>query len=209
MIRFADLLRTGALLHLRFDERATWFFLLEITVGFVIPIIYFASPAVLHNRRTLYRAAQLCLLGFIINRLNVSVTGFEVVSGHTYVPAWTEVAVTITIITAGVWAVYFAERYLPVLEAHPAEPEWRWKGNLRRSSLGGVRDPTGGSVRGVPCPVTETTRHRRVPGPAARMRQPLLPNRRTRETSADRRRRRMPFGMLRPRNPPTKVARSP
>jgi Ni/Fe-hydrogenase subunit HybB-like protein len=130
IVRFGDLLRTGTLQTLRWDDRATWFFVLEIMIGFVLPIIYFSAPAVLNNHRSMYRAAQLCLLGFIINRLNVSVTGFEVVSGHTYVPAWTEVAVTLTILTVGVWAAYFAERFLPVLDAQPGESEheWRWKG---------------------------------------------------------------------------------
>jgi hypothetical protein len=41
--------------------------------------------------------------------------------------------VTITIVTAGVWAVYFAERHLPILEPEDEESE-RWKerpsGNL-------------------------------------------------------------------------------
>ena len=35
------------------------------------------------------------VLGFIIHRLNVSVTGFEVIAGKTYTPAWTEVAVSL------------------------------------------------------------------------------------------------------------------
>lgn len=142
IVRFADLMRTGALYNLRLGERATWFFILEIVVGFVLPIVYFNLPAVLKNRKSLYRASQLCLLGFVINRLNVSVTGFEVVSGRTYVPAWTEVMITFSIITAGVWAVYFAERYLPVLEAHPRVDE-SWRRHVRK---------TGGALA-LPSPV--------------------------------------------------------
>lgn len=148
IVRFADLMRTGALYNLRLDERATWFFILEIVVGFVIPIVYFNLPAVLKNRKSLYRASQLCLLGFVINRLNVSVTGFEVVSGRTYVPAWTEVMITFTIITAGVWAVYFAERYLPVLETHPRVDE-NWQRHVKKTQ-GSLAAHSAVKVDGLP-----------------------------------------------------------
>ena len=137
LVRFADLVRTGALLELRFDDRASWFFALEIAVGFVIPLLLLAQASVRENRNGLYRTAQLIVLGFVINRLNVSITGFEVVSGHTYVPAWTEVAVTTMIVTVGVWAVYLAERFLPVLE-----PDTQVEERVRRWARASSVSPT-------------------------------------------------------------------
>jgi Ni/Fe-hydrogenase subunit HybB-like protein len=138
VIRFADMVRTGALLTLRVDDRATWFFLLEIAVGFILPITLFSLTTVQRNQILLYRAAQLAVLGFVINRLNVSVTGFEVISGTTYIPAWTEVAVTAMIVAGGVWAVYLAERYLPVLEADPLAEvrRLRWEAEAGRNRHG-------------------------------------------------------------------------
>lgn len=137
VVRFADLVRTGTLVQLRLDDRATWFFLLEIAVGFVLPLVLLMQPAILQNRRMLYRTAQLIVLGFVINRLNVSITGFEVVSGHTYVPAWTEVAVTLMIVTVGVWAVYLAERFLPVLQ-----PDTQVEERVRRWARASSGAPT-------------------------------------------------------------------
>jgi Ni/Fe-hydrogenase subunit HybB-like protein len=116
VIRFADLVHRGAIAALWPLDRAGAFFLLEIALGFIIPIILFSRTAVVRNRRRLYHAAQLALLGFVINRLNVAITGFEVVTGHIYIPAWTEVAVTLMIVTIGVIAFYVAARYLPVFE---------------------------------------------------------------------------------------------
>jgi Ni/Fe-hydrogenase subunit HybB-like protein len=92
------------------------FFLLEITIGFIIPIMLFSTVRVRKNSRWLYHAAQMTLLGFIINRLNVAITGFELVSGKTYVPAWTEIAVTLMLVTLGVTAFYLAARMFPVFE---------------------------------------------------------------------------------------------
>jgi Ni/Fe-hydrogenase subunit HybB-like protein len=140
VIRLADLVRTGALLELRVDDRASWFFLLEMA-GFILPMILFSLSTVRRNQRYLYRAAQILVVGFLVNRLNVSITGFEVVSGTTYTPAWTEVAVTAMIVTAGVWAVYLAERYLPVLEPdpHAVERQRRFEAEAWVARVDGAR----------------------------------------------------------------------
>lgn len=116
IIRFAEMSRSGVLMSLWPVDRAGFLFLTELALGFIIPIILFSSYKVGQNTRWLYHAAQIALLGFIINRLNVSISGFEVVAGKVYIPAWTEMAVTLMIITVGVVAFYLAARYLPVFE---------------------------------------------------------------------------------------------
>ena len=74
----------------------------------------------------LYVAAVLVVLGFITNRLNVSITGLESAAGLHYVPKWTEIAVTGAIIAAGFALFGLAVKYLPIFPAeehHPvAEP---------------------------------------------------------------------------------------
>ena len=154
LIRGADLVIRGALGALWPLDRAGLMFLTEVAVGFIIPIILFSNARVRRNSRWLYHASQLTVLGFVMNRLNVAVTGFEVVSGKTYVPAWTEIAVTLMLVTLGVTAFYLAVRYLPVLEVDAAGPErfhsWRRtledRTTLRRATvaeLGGIEGGEG------------------------------------------------------------------
>jgi Ni/Fe-hydrogenase subunit HybB-like protein len=138
-VRLSDMAYRGAFAALWPLDRAAAFFLLEIALGFIIPIMLFSSERVVQNRRRLYHAAQIALLGFIINRLNVAVTGFEVVSGEIYVPAWTEVAITLMVVTVGVVAFYLAARFLPVFE-HDVEAEARdrsWESELARQAARG------------------------------------------------------------------------
>lgn len=139
VLRFGDLFHRGVLTSLWPLDRAGAFFLLEIAAGFVLPIVLFNYGRIQRNARWLYHVAQLALLGFLINRLNVSITGFEVVSGQTYVPAWTEVAVTLMIVTLGVTAFYLAARYLPVFEQDSLEAHRKatWESEVgRRARLG-------------------------------------------------------------------------
>jgi Ni/Fe-hydrogenase subunit HybB-like protein len=140
IIRFSDMARDGVLLDLWPIDRAGVLLLLELGLGFIIPIALFASERIVCNARWLYGAAQLALLGFIINRLNVAIGGFEVVSGKTYTPAWTELAVTLMIVTVGVTAFRLAARYLPVFERDPlAQPRQRsWAEERKRQAALGI-----------------------------------------------------------------------
>jgi Ni/Fe-hydrogenase subunit HybB-like protein len=56
------------------------------------------------------------ITGFILNRLNVSITGLEAASGVHYFPRWTEVAVTLSIVAVGFLLFSLAVRYLNVME---------------------------------------------------------------------------------------------
>jgi Ni/Fe-hydrogenase subunit HybB-like protein len=56
----------------------------------------------------------LVVLGFITNRMNVSITGFEGSTGVRYFPKWTELAVTGSIIAAGFALFGLAVKYLPI-----------------------------------------------------------------------------------------------
>jgi Ni/Fe-hydrogenase subunit HybB-like protein len=141
VIRLSDMVRHGALAYVWPLDRASIFFLVEILLGFVVPLILFAQSRIRHNSRWLYHAAQLAVLGFIVNRLNVSMTGFEVISGYTYIPAWTEVAVTLSLVTVGVVMFNLAGRHLPVFEQDAAELEGekRWQEDAERRATQGVR----------------------------------------------------------------------
>jgi Ni/Fe-hydrogenase subunit HybB-like protein len=62
----------------------------------------------------LYWASVISLLGFVTNRLNVSVIGFETYAGNHYLPKWTEFSVTMMIIAMGFALFRLAVQYLPI-----------------------------------------------------------------------------------------------
>jgi Ni/Fe-hydrogenase subunit HybB-like protein len=88
------------------------------------------------NPRALYASAVMVLFGFVTHRLNVSVTGMEAGSGTSYVPKWTEVAVTLSIIAAGFAIFRLAVQYLPIFDKEPgAESRWAEAGGARKPQL--------------------------------------------------------------------------
>jgi len=125
VLRFGDLASRGALALLREPTTETLLFILEMVLGTVMPVALLAFARVRENREGLFATAVLVITGFLLNRLNVSITGMEASSGAHYFPRWTEVSVTLSLVGAGFLLFALAVRYLRVFEsdALPAEAQ--------------------------------------------------------------------------------------
>jgi hypothetical protein len=67
-------------------------------------------------------------MGFMANRLNVSITGLQASAGIYYVPKWTEFAATLMVLTAAVMAFRYAVIYLDILPKNPPRQRWMVNG---------------------------------------------------------------------------------
>ena len=118
VIRFADFRHRG-ILGLPFAPTyESRLFLAEMIIGVLAPALLLALPKVRQHRTGLFLAALLVVLGVVMNRLNVSITGMERSSGEIYVPAFTEVAVTLSVVGVGFLVFALAVKYLPVFPEH-------------------------------------------------------------------------------------------
>jgi Ni/Fe-hydrogenase subunit HybB-like protein len=118
-IRFLDLYHRGALATLNQPGTERWLFGMEIVL-MAVPMLLLFRERTRENPISVYVSSVLFLLGFVTNRLNVSVTGLEASSGVHYVPKWTEVAVTLAIVAGGFFVFRMAATYLPIFESEPA-----------------------------------------------------------------------------------------
>ena len=119
-LRFEDFFHRGILRQILKPSYEAYFLWLELTLAFVIPIALLSFRKVRHSPKGLYFAAVACLLGFVTNRLNVSITGFETWVGHHYLPKWTEVMITLSIIVCGFFVFSLCVKYLPIFEEKEA-----------------------------------------------------------------------------------------
>lgn len=92
-------------------------FLAEILLGVLAPITLLSIRRIRSNELGLFVSALMVVLGFIMNRLNVSITGIEAASGTRYFPSWTELSVTASIVAVGFVIFGLAVRYLTVFPA--------------------------------------------------------------------------------------------
>ncbi len=119
ILRLQDLARRGALFGLRRPGYEGSMFLLEMGLGVLLPIILLAIPRVRARQPGLVTGAFLAILGFVMHRLNVSVTGMERAAGVAYFPSWMEIALSLALVAAGFAMFGLAVRYLPIFPEAP------------------------------------------------------------------------------------------
>src|SRR5690242_19337185 len=131
LFRAVDLAAHDAAPYLFLPREETLSFWLEMLLLVVAPVYLLTRDWVRNHPRNLYWACSLVVMGFMANRLNVSITGLQASSGVYYIPKWTEFAATLSVLTAVVLIFRYAVIYLDILpkaSAPAAEPRWITQG---------------------------------------------------------------------------------
>jgi hypothetical protein len=114
VFRLGDLVRTGALAGALDGTREAWLFNLELLLTSLVPLAMFAVPA--WRRRpglTLIGSAS-CVAGFLFHRINVAGLAHVGVTGSSYMPSWTEFAVSFGIVAGASLAFLWVQERFPV-----------------------------------------------------------------------------------------------
>ena len=102
----------------------TYLFWAEILLGAALPLVLLSLRRIRRSADGLFASALLIILGFVLHRMNISVTGMEASSGARYLPSWMELSVTLSIVAVGFIAFSIAAKHLPVFQhADEAQPE--------------------------------------------------------------------------------------
>jgi len=111
-------------------QAETGYFWLEIALLVFLPVILYSMKRVQGSAQGLYFTSALVVMGFMANRINVSITGLLGVAGVNYVPKFTEWAASVAVFTAAVVAFRLAVMYLPIFPrvVEPPREEADWSG---------------------------------------------------------------------------------
>jgi Ni/Fe-hydrogenase subunit HybB-like protein len=99
-------------------------FLLEFTVGFLLPFVMFCMQSVRQHDGRRGLAAGLVVFGLVLNRFNVSMFGM-MDPLNPYFPTAIESLVTLSIIAAHILFFVLIARYFPIFEHHPETVDYR------------------------------------------------------------------------------------
>jgi c(7)-type cytochrome triheme protein len=103
----------------------------ETGLGVLLPMVLFSIKRVRHSRQGLFFGAMLTVLGLIVGRLNVAITGMARSAGVNYWPNWQEYAVSTMLVAIGMVAFGVAVKYLHIFERRArrrpvVDPERSW-----------------------------------------------------------------------------------
>jgi Ni/Fe-hydrogenase subunit HybB-like protein len=114
IIKIIDLTVTGNLYLLGQLTDLTLFFYLEVLVGVFIPAGILFSKELRNQKKWLYISAIFIVAGFLLNRLNVSITSIAGELNLNYFPSFNEISVTMMLVVLGMWAFKMITKYFPV-----------------------------------------------------------------------------------------------
>jgi formate dehydrogenase iron-sulfur subunit len=112
-VRLADLVGRGVVLQaMTVSAPSAWWWL---EIGLLLTALgLFAAPDLMRRERSLFAAALVTVLALVAHRCGVAIVGLEVPEYARYVPAWSEVAITVGIVALGLLAFRIATAVLPV-----------------------------------------------------------------------------------------------
>jgi Ni/Fe-hydrogenase subunit HybB-like protein len=123
LMKIYDFYTRGVWSEFFLPRMETWLFWLEVLAGVVAPVILLSVRKIRLSARGLYVAAVCTIFGFLLNRLNVSTTGFVASSGVNYFPSWMEIAITLALVSTGFFIFAMAVRYLPIFREPEADSQ--------------------------------------------------------------------------------------
>jgi Ni/Fe-hydrogenase subunit HybB-like protein len=104
----------GKLQFLLVLSPVTYLFYLEILLGTIVPAFFLSSRKFREDKKYLYFSSIFIISGFLLNRLNVSITSLAAMSNASYFPSFTEISVTMMLVVIGMWAFKILIENFPV-----------------------------------------------------------------------------------------------
>lgn len=125
VIKLIDLIVSGNINLLLSINNYSLLYYLEVLIGIFIPFGLLIQKSFRENRRWLYASAVMIISGFLLNRLNVSISSISPETGVSYFPSINEISVTLMLIVLGMWAFKLIAKNFPVFteEIHHEEFE--------------------------------------------------------------------------------------
>ncbi len=126
IFRVLDLIKGGGIHYIFVRRVETAYFWLEIALLVIIPLFLLSQSRVRNNPQMLYWTCAVVVMGFMANRLNVSITAIDAMTGANYVPKWPEFALTIAVLAAAGVVFRLAVIYLDILPKKEEPRPLRW-----------------------------------------------------------------------------------
>ena len=100
-----------------------------IALLLILPLALLSQAKIRNNPQALYWTCVIVVMGFITNRINVSINAVDAMTGADYYPKWPELALTAMVLTAGVIIFRTAVIYLDIVPKREPAPKMSWVGS--------------------------------------------------------------------------------
>ena len=122
VLKLLDFAHRDAWRYLFLNRIETYLFWVENIIGIIVPIILLSIPKIRRNPLALFWSVLMVVIGFVLNRLNVAITGMESYAHANYFPSWMEISVTLMLIAIGFAVFRLVVKNFPIFTPEETEP---------------------------------------------------------------------------------------
>lgn len=122
-VKLTDLIINGDFALIFTGSRESILFIIEILLSVIIPIIIFSIPRFRDDHKWQRTGAFLAVFGIVFNRINVGGLAMLSATGDSYVPSWTEIIISLGVVSTAALAFLFAVEKFHIWEKRPRHPE--------------------------------------------------------------------------------------
>lgn len=112
VLKLVDLAFQGKLGMLLEGSWESLMFIFELLISALVPAVLLAIPRVRRSRAGLTACAVMVVIGFVLNRINVSVIAMIRATGSDYFPSLIEISISLSIVSLAILVfLFFVERF--------------------------------------------------------------------------------------------------
>ena len=123
LVKMVDIIVAGKFALIFNGSWQSNLFILEILISTIIPALMFAVPKLCQSSKVQWTGSFMVILGMVLNRIDVGGLVMLGTTGDSYTPAWTEIAVSLGIVSAAALIFLFVIENFHVWDIKPEEPE--------------------------------------------------------------------------------------
>lgn len=98
-------------------------FIIEVLISTIIPAALFAVPKLSENSKVQWTGSIMVITGVVLNRIDVGGLAMLGATGDSYTPMWTEIFISLGILSAAALVFLFAIEHFNIWELQPKEPD--------------------------------------------------------------------------------------
>ena len=123
LVKMIDIIAEGKFAMIFNGSWQSNLFIIEVLISTIIPAVLFAFPKLSEKSTVQWTGSIMVIVGVVLNRIDVGGLAMLGATGDSYTPMWTEIFISLGIISAAALVFLFAIEHFNVWEIQPKEPD--------------------------------------------------------------------------------------
>ncbi len=123
IVKLGDIIIRGQFGQIFAGTRESNLFIIELLISAIIPLAILLTPQLRSQSKWQWISSFMVVFGMVFNRINVGGLTMLSTTGDSYIPSWTEVFISLGVVSAAALAFLFAIERFNIWEARPRDPQ--------------------------------------------------------------------------------------